>query len=70
MAAISIPTEPLLAEMTAWRHDFHRHPELGFDEHRTSANSGSVGMLIAAMVRLTCVGIACSCTAPRLGPTN
>lgn len=25
------------AEMSAWRHDFHIHPELGFDEHRTSA---------------------------------
>ncbi len=25
------------ADMTAWRHDFHRHPELGFQEHRTSA---------------------------------
>ena len=24
------------AEMTAWRHDFHRHPELGFKEVRTS----------------------------------
>ena len=24
------------AEMTAWRQDFHRHPELGFQEHRTS----------------------------------
>ncbi len=24
-------------EMTAWRQDFHRHPELGFAEHRTSA---------------------------------
>ena len=23
--------------MAGWRHDFHRHPELGFDEHRTSA---------------------------------
>ena len=22
--------------MTAWRHDFHRHPELGFQEERTS----------------------------------
>ncbi|MDF1792281.1 MAG: M20 family metallopeptidase [Thalassobaculaceae bacterium] len=23
-------------EMTAWRHDLHTHPELGFEEHRTS----------------------------------
>lgn len=26
----------LEAEMTDWRHDFHAHPEIGFDEHRTS----------------------------------
>jgi hippurate hydrolase len=24
-------------DMTAWRQDFHMHPELGFEEHRTSA---------------------------------
>ena len=24
------------AEMTAWRRDFHMHPELGFEEHRTA----------------------------------
>jgi amidohydrolase len=24
-------------DMTAWRQDFHAHPELGFEEHRTSA---------------------------------
>jgi hippurate hydrolase len=23
-------------EMTAWRRDFHEHPELGFEEHRTA----------------------------------
>src|SRR5690606_4426348 len=23
-------------QMTAWRHELHRHPELAFEEHRTS----------------------------------
>ncbi|MBN9260203.1 MAG: amidohydrolase, partial [Hyphomicrobium sp.] len=23
-------------DLTAWRRDLHAHPELGFDEHRTS----------------------------------
>jgi hippurate hydrolase len=23
----------LHGEMTAWRHDLHAHPELGFEEH-------------------------------------
>ena len=27
----------LLPEMTEWRQDFHRHPELGFEVHRTAA---------------------------------
>ena len=27
---------PLTAQMTAWRHDLHAHPELGFEEHRTA----------------------------------
>ncbi len=27
----------LAEQMTAWRHAFHADPELGFDEHRTSA---------------------------------
>ncbi|MBF9000158.1 MULTISPECIES: M20 aminoacylase family protein [Vibrio] len=26
----------LLDEVKSWRRDFHRHPELGFEEHRTS----------------------------------
>lgn len=26
----------LQAEMTEWRRDFHRHPEFGFEEHRTA----------------------------------
>lgn len=30
-------TADLSAEMTAWRHDFHAHPELGFAETRTAA---------------------------------
>ena len=28
---------PDVAELQAWRHDFHRHPETAFEEHRTSA---------------------------------
>ena len=27
---------PLAADMTAWRRDFHAHPELGFEETRTA----------------------------------
>jgi amidohydrolase len=27
----------MLPEITAWRHDFHQHPELLFDVHRTAA---------------------------------
>lgn len=32
-----MPTSPLTAQLTAWRRDFHRHPELGFCEFRTAA---------------------------------
>ncbi len=28
---------PEQEELQAWRHDFHRHPETAFEEHRTSA---------------------------------
>lgn len=30
-------TAPLLPQMREWRRDFHAHPELGFEENRTSA---------------------------------
>ncbi|MCV2881369.1 M20 aminoacylase family protein [Actibacterium sp. XHP0104] len=33
-------------EITAWRHDFHTHPELMFDTHRTAAR---VAALLTAM---------------------
>ncbi|MBU3725733.1 MAG: amidohydrolase, partial [Burkholderiaceae bacterium] len=29
--------EPYLEEMRAFRHDIHQHPELGFEEARTSS---------------------------------
>ncbi|MBT6096247.1 MAG: amidohydrolase [Rhodospirillaceae bacterium] len=29
-------TQDMVNEITAWRRDLHMHPELGFDEHRTS----------------------------------
>lgn len=28
---------PHITDITAWRHDLHRHPELGFDVHRTAS---------------------------------
>src|SRR5262245_61480937 len=34
---MSTTPEPLAAEMTAWRHDLHAHPEFGFEETRTAA---------------------------------
>ena len=34
---MSEPFERRAAEMKEWRRDFHAHPELAFEEHRTSA---------------------------------
>ncbi|AUW45831.1 M20 aminoacylase family protein [Rhizobium leguminosarum] len=34
---MTIDRHALHAEMTAWRHDLHTHPEFGFEEQRTSA---------------------------------
>ena len=36
-----IPPE-LVTQMTGWRRDFHRHPEPGFAEERTSAHIASL----------------------------
>ena len=33
---MNLPTESLKGLMTSWRQDFHQHPELGFNEVRTS----------------------------------
>jgi hippurate hydrolase len=33
---IASEIEAFLPEMVAWRRDFHRHPELGYEEHRTA----------------------------------
>ena len=35
--AVIEPIARLQEEMTSWRRDIHAHPELGFEEHRTSA---------------------------------
>ena len=37
MSTLSPVTPTLAAELTRWRRDFHRHPELGFCEFRTAA---------------------------------
>lgn len=39
------PTSALKDLMIGWRHDLHRHPELGFNEHRTA---GKVSELLAS----------------------
>lgn len=36
MSEAEQPTSQLEDLMTGWRHDFHQHPELGFNEHRTA----------------------------------
>ena len=33
----AVDPEALATAMTAWRHDLHAHPEVGFEEHRTAA---------------------------------
>jgi len=38
------PTSNLKDLMIGWRHDFHQHPELGFNEHRTA---GKIAELLA-----------------------
>ena len=35
-------TQHLQDTLREWRHDFHRHPELGFEEHRTSQQVASL----------------------------
>ena len=37
LPAIPEPVAALAAQMTAWRHEIHAWPELGFEEERTSA---------------------------------
>ncbi len=34
--ALAAEVESMAGTLVAWRRDFHRHPELGFEEHRTS----------------------------------
>jgi amidohydrolase len=37
MKRLTSHTSALQADMQAWRHDIHRHPELAFEEQRTAA---------------------------------
>lgn len=37
MADLNSRIERMLPDLVAWRHDLHAHPEIAFQEHRTSA---------------------------------
>ena len=37
MSSVLPFSQTLAAQMVEWRHDLHRHPELGFEEQRTAA---------------------------------
>jgi len=49
-----LPAAHLQDEMIAWRHDFHRHPELGFHETRTAAR---VAELLESFGLEVCTGV-------------
>jgi amidohydrolase len=36
-SALAAEVETIAGALVEWRRDFHRHPELGFEEHRTSS---------------------------------
>lgn len=46
--------DSLVADMTEWRRDLHRHPEFGFEEHRTA---GRVADVLREMGAEVSVGI-------------
>ena len=54
----------LVDEMTGWRHDFHQHPELGFDEHRTSARIAELLRDFGLEVHTGIGGTGVSCPVP------
>jgi hippurate hydrolase len=47
--------QALIPEMTAWRHDFHAHPEIAYQEHRTSAR---IAELLASFGYSVSIGLA------------
>lgn len=42
--------DSLVSDMTGWRRDLHRQPEVGFDEHRTAAHVSAILRSIGAEV--------------------
>lgn len=53
---ISPSIQNLIPEMTAWRHDFHAHPEIAYQEHRTSARIAELLAGFGYSVTTGCAG--------------
>ena len=56
---IKAAIEAFLPEVINWRQDFHRHPELGFEVHRTAAG-------VAELLRDCCGDLAAMWCKPGL----
>lgn len=70
-SAIRTEAEALSNELIGWRRDFHQHPELGFQEHRTAGIVADALVALGMEVRpgLAGTGVVAILEGGRPGPT-